>query len=499
MPSNKIAGPSFVTGPNDKLLTVDVFTGSASGIVNSIESLAAKYDVDLIGMLRAGAAAAKLLPVVEGLVNGKLLLNPQAAIARLLTASNTLVGAVGGSSLNSVFNTLSSGVQAGISEAGQVLGSVEATVGGVVSTIANGAISDIQSLGGLINGFANSSGAFMMIDTQALAGMAAGVINQCAQYGISGAFQQMVSNITNPRVLNSIIAQTLPNLVGASDINGLQALANVANVVGITAVNPQMLSSFTTGYSRSASGSYQQSSPNQDATTWTQISDCYGTADPTWDSYQRTGDASGDPSIDLTSLQGGTDDFNSTLAAGVFSAAPADTTTPLYALATVYPAQPVDTQLKSMYPNTYIDPALRSTPLPVEPTQLSVDTQTVVSAATSTTAVQIAPSSGSSANQYGTITSAQAAAQSAAGYNSGAIVFDNDTPVATPAATPVTPKVNDQVGSQPNPATYQTIDGALYSVTPGNGEAWSSTAINWGGGVAHGDGQYNYTPVNPGG
>jgi len=473
MGSNVLAQPSFVTGPNDNLITVDVFSGTASGIVNSIASLAAQYDVDLIGMLRAGSAAAQLLPVVEGIANGALLLNPANAIARLLTASNTLVAAAGGT-VTAAFNGLSSGLQAAIGAAGQVLGSVEATVGGVVSTIANGAVSDIAGLGSIINSFAGSA-EFMMVDNQALIGMAVGVINSAARYGVSGAFGAMVSTITNPYVLNGIIQQTMPNLVVASDLTSLQALTAAAGPQGVSAVNPNFISDFTTSYSSSGTwASAAQGMPNNDAANWSAIQDCYNQANPGWNIASRLGDSDGSSTVDLTSLQGGTDDFNSALAAGVYASAnttpgatPTDTTTPFYGLATVYPQVDPNQQLADMYPNTYIDPALRSTQQPVDPTQLQTGAGAAVSAATSTTAVTPTTgdlgtydsSTGLGTRNDGTISSAQAAANSAAGYNSGQIVFDD------------APPAHDRVGSQPNPATYQS--------TSGTGSSTSNTAVNW--------------------
>jgi hypothetical protein len=472
MGSNVIATPTFVTGPNNNLATVDVFSGTASGIVNSIASLAAQYNVDLIGMLRAGSAAAQLLPVVEGIANGSLLLNPANAIARLLTASSTLTSVVGGSSVTSAFNSLSDGLQSAISAGGQVLGQVEATVGGVVSSIANGAISDIQGLGSLINNFAGTA-EFMMVDNQALVSMAAGIINSAAKYGISGAFASMVKNITNPYVLNGIIQQTLPNLVATGDLTSLQAITGLTSAAGISAINPSFCSAFTTSYSRSASGNSSQALPTDDTATWDSVMDCYNAANPGWNIASRAGDSDGTSTIDLTSLQSGTDDFNSALAAGVFASAQTDpqvaatdTTTPFYALAPAYDQVDTDQQLKDMYPNTYIDPALRSTPVTVEPTQLQTASTSAVNAATSTTAVQATPSGLTAAQTQQVIaqgyeTTAQSQQNLNAGYNDGMITFDGPAP-------------NDPVGSQPNPATYQSSSDGTSSSQP-----TSNNAVNW--------------------
>lgn len=478
MASNRLALPSFVTGPNDAVVTVDVFSGTSGGIVNSIQSLAAKYDVDLVGMLRAGAAAAQLLPVVEGVVNGKLLMNPQAAIARLLTASNLLTAAVGNNPITSAFSTLSEGIQLGIAEAGQVVGQVEATVGGVVSTIVNGAISDVAQLGSIINSFAGEGMQFLLTDNQALIGMAAGVINSAAKYGISGAFGAMISQISSPYILNGIIQQVAPGLVSASDLVGLSALVQCAGPAGIRAINPSILLNFTTSYSRTGSAaSQQQGLPNVDAATWSSIENCYNQANPTWNLANRVGDASNDATLDLTCLQGGTDDFNSVLAAGIYSNAqldpttvPTDTTTPFYALAPAYDAIDPNQQLKDMYPNTYIDPALRSTPQAVDPTQLQTGAGAAVSAANSTTAVQ-------ASTNVGAIGSMQAP--------------------------------SDPVAATPNPATYKTVGGKTYAtITDGpdrgtyliepndTGQQASSTAINWGQGIWHSDDKYLYNPVD---
>jgi hypothetical protein len=514
MPVNVLASPSFLTGPQDNLVTVDVYTGTSGGIVNSIKSLEAKYNVDLIGMLRAGAAAAQLVPVIEGIANGKLLMNPQAALARLLTASNRLVAAVGGSSLNSAFSALSSGVQSAIGEAGQVLGQIEATVGGVVNTIVNGAVGDIQALGAVINGFANDAGAFLMVDTQALAGMAAGVINQCAAYGISGAFEHMVKNITNPYVLNSIVAQTLPSLIRTGDLTSLQSLSMIASSVGISAVNPSLLPSFVQSYNRSLIGSAIQRTPYQDGATYVQMMATFNTADPTWNVSTRSSDGDDDDAVDISSLLGGTDDFTGVLASGVMNSS--DPVEQMNGLATVYQPSDVDTDLKAMYPTTYIDPALRSTDVPTEPEQAAAATPTV-DASTSTTAVQ-APTT---YQNIGGTTYRVTNDGNGEGWRSNAINVgdgvahgdgtNNYYPVSSGEATPATPPASDKVGSQPNPGTYKVVNGQTYQTVKneyggtetylvakgeGNGQAWSSTGINFGG-VDHGDGTDNYFAVDP--
>lgn len=536
MGSNVLAVPSFVTGPNDAMVTVDVYSGTSSGIVNSISSLAKQYDVDLIGMLRAGAAAAKLVPIVEGIVNGKLLMNPQAALARLLTASNTLVAAVGGTNLSAAFSTLSEGIQMGFAEAGQIVGSVEATVGGVVSNIVNGGISDIQGLGSMINSFAGAN-VFMMTDNQALIGMAAGVINQASRYGVSGAFNAMISQITSPYIINGIVQQTMPGLLSASDINSLSQIARAVGTGGIKNINPSFCLNFTQSYVRSASGNAQQATPSADYDNYQSILDCYDQANPGWNIADRIGDSS---TIDLTSLQSGTDDFNSALAAGVYesaqtdpSVAPTDTTTPFYGLAPAYDAVDPDQQLKDMYPNTYIDPAQRSTQQSVDPMQLQTGAGAAVSAATSSTAVQASPNTvntngvlttnnadgtvtavvGSQTftipagqqpkrNADGTINTAEFVKEAQDGYNSGAMVFDDQATTQAP---------NDRVADTPNPVTYKTVGGKKYTtittgpdrgtylLTPNDtGVQASSNAINWGQGYWHSDEKYLYQPVDAG-
>ncbi|MBB5409287.1 hypothetical protein HDG34_003228 [Paraburkholderia sp. HC6.4b] len=388
MPSGALANPGFLTGPGDNLAAVDVYSGTAAGIINSIQSLAAKYDVNLIGMLRAGAAAAQLLPLVQGVANGQLLMNPQNTIARILTASNTLVQAASGGTLsgtvNSAFTALSPSIQSSIGASAQVVGSVQTSVGGVMSSITNGAIGDIQSLGKLINSFSGSS-SFMMIDNQALGGVAAGVINQCASLGVSGVFQPLVSQITSPTVLSAIVKQTLPSLVRTGDLASLQSLVAVAGAAGIAAVNPGVISQFAQTYVRTASGNVTQATPALDSTTYTQMMSVFDTAAPSWNVCTRSTPSADDNTIDISSIIGGTDNFNSVLAAGVASSS--DLGEQLYGLAAACPVTNVDLLLKNTYPGSYIDPALRSTGTPVDPSQAGISAG--VNAATSTTAVQV--------------------------------------------------------------------------------------------------------------
>ncbi|WP_321949538.1 hypothetical protein [Paraburkholderia sp. J10-1] len=402
MPSGALASTGFLTGPGDNLAAIDVYSGTAGGIINSIQSLAAKYDVNLIGMLRSGAAAAKLLPLVQGVANGQLLMNPQNAIARILSASNTLVQATSGGSVNSAFSALSSSIQASIGTAAQMVGSVEASVGSVVSGITNGAIGDIQSLGKLINSFSGSS-PFMLIDNQALGGVAAGVINQCASLGVSGVFESMVSQITSPTVLSAIVKQTLPGLVRTGDLASLRILAAVASAAGISSLNPSAISQFVQTYSRTAYGCINQATPALDSSTFTQMLAVFDAAAPSWNFCTRASQGVNDSAIDLSSIVGGTSDFTSALAAGVANTTDADTQ--LYGIAVTCSATDVDSLLKSMYPNSYIDPALRTGGMAVDPSQ--VDTASGVSAATSTTAIQLSHVSNTATTQSSDPSSAQ--------------------------------------------------------------------------------------------
>ncbi|WP_233874279.1 hypothetical protein [Paraburkholderia adhaesiva] len=437
MSSGVLANPGFLTGPADSLAAIDVYSGTAAGIVNSIQSLAAKYDVNLLGMLRAGAAAAQLLPLVQSVANGQLLMNPQNTIARILTASNTLVQAVSGGTVNSAVSALSPTAQASLTSPAQVIGSVQASVGGVVSSIANGAITDIQSLGRLINAFSGSS-SFMMIDNQALGGVAASVINQCASLGVSGVFAPLVSQITSPTVLSAIVSQTLPSLVSTGDLASLQSLAATAGPAGIAAVNPMVIAQFVQTYNRNASGALSQATPALDTLTYVQMINVFDTASPSWKICTRSSTRPDDDAIDISSLIGGTDDFNSVLAAGVSSATDPDEQ--LYGLAATCPLTDVDTLLKNQYPGAYIDPALRITGQSVDPSQAG--TTTGVSAATSTTAIQ-------------TTTTAATAATS-------------------------TPPASDPVSGQSNASTWALLlSGSSSSSGTGASTTVTNNQINW--------------------
>ncbi|WP_144106717.1 hypothetical protein [Paraburkholderia sp. BCC1886] len=405
-----LASTTFLTGPNDALETVDVYAGDAGVVINAIASLAAAFDVDAVGLLRASSTAAQAVPTTETVANSDTLASTTSATARTTTAANAVTTTTAAAStVNTAFNTLSTTVQTALTAAATTVGDVTTAVNGIVSTITNGGISDVQSLGAIINAFSGST-TFTVSDAQALAGIVAGVINQCAAYGISGAFAPMVSNITSTAVLSSVIAQTLSTLIKSGDLVSLQALVTQASSAGVSAINPSALSDFTSGYSRSASGNAQQATPSQGATTWASVLAFFAGADPTWNVSTRTSVGADDNATDITTLQDGSDDFKSVLAAGVMNST--DPAVQLYALAAVYPVADVDTDLKAFYPNAYIDPALRMTPKYVEPDQLS--SASAVSAATSTSQI---------------------------------------TAVATTTTTS-TAKQHDRVGDQPTPGTY---------------------------------------------
>lgn len=363
----QLAKPSFATGPQDNLATQDVYGPVPSGVVNRIPNLSTQYDVDSLGVLRGGLSVANSLPLFSNTSSyGAPVWDKVTLTARLLASNPTLLNTFR-SLTDSTVSAIGSLIPTGVSDA--VGDAVRATVNGVSQLVSSANLTDMASVGKLINDVTGSS-TYGVYDPQAQAGLVAGVIQDASRYGIPNSYGSMIQTVGDPYTRRRVAALSLPTIVQTSDVHSLSTMSDTLPPGGVNMLNPSTISDFSRQYSHPLGASATERN-----TQYTTTMQTFRKVDSNWDKCSRETTAGTDEALDLTQLQEGSTDFKETLDAGAPYSNNDDEQ--LYRLVHVYPPTTVDQELQQHFPYTSLGTMQRSSASVIDPRLLTTVDPTV--------------------------------------------------------------------------------------------------------------------------
>jgi hypothetical protein len=339
--STPLAAPTFVTGPLDNVAAADPYKAKG-GVINSIQDTLKKAGISIPDVLKGGKALATLLPIVQGLKNGSLLVDRNSLITRLLASSTAITSAfkfLGTDAQNSILGNLKD------------VGKYAVTINGMVRQVQTTNFNDLSGIGRLVNSFTGDATSFLAVDKDSLAGIVAGTVKECTRFGIPNSFSAITATINDSTIIKSAIGQSLTDVIGASDVASLKAMCTAVGDGSIPLINPNTIGMFGTQFNRSVA-TVLNAAPTNDAGTLASIMDTYNAVDSKWNSCTRS-TASGDqPTFSIASLTGASSDFKDMLSNGVKTMT--DDNAHLYALASVYGSTDVNTTLSNDFPTTVL-------------------------------------------------------------------------------------------------------------------------------------------------
>jgi hypothetical protein len=211
--------PTFVSGPDDKIATVDLYNAGAASI-NEIRDISDVFKADSLDVLKGGNNLLGSLKssIIKGFDESKLgiKLDTDSLIKGLISVNPGMISA-----LRSLPSTLQG-------ELTKVNGfsDIAGTFNGIKSQVSKANLSTINGLGSLINGVSGANLPFSFTDKNALAQFSSSLIVQASKVGLKGVLKPFVDNITDKVVLKGIITNVSKYAISNSMTDLLKDVAD---------------------------------------------------------------------------------------------------------------------------------------------------------------------------------------------------------------------------------------------------------------------------------
>ncbi len=204
-----LSTPVFVSGPDDKLATVDLYKASGK-LVNELRDISDTFQASALDALKGGnnLLDSTKLSIIKDFDSTKIgiQLDTDSLLKGLISVNPGMMSAL---------KSLPANMQGELTKV-KGFSNIAGTFNGIASEISKANLSTINGLGNLINGVCKTNLPFNFTDKSALAQFSAALIIQASRVGIKGAFKAFVDNITDKRVLKGIVANIASHAVANS-------------------------------------------------------------------------------------------------------------------------------------------------------------------------------------------------------------------------------------------------------------------------------------------
>jgi hypothetical protein len=336
MAAGQLAPTLFSTGPQDKLVTSDIYGVVSGNPVNNVEtSLASGLGALLQGIRSSGGTLGALASLVSVGPAG-ISLNASALISRVTAAI-----VQSGGSPNQLTPALQTQVlqQAGFNS--NQYPSVATNIGGVQGSPSTSNIGGIGNLIGIVNSITGNSSLASIIDVGAASALMAVVMNEAITAGVPGAVQALVSNSTNSVVAANALKANTAYAIQQSDMATLSTILATVGPGYVASQVPNAGQSLLSNYVFPANTTAAQYS-----SLYTALITSMNTIQPGWDVYNRNG-------VEVSNLKA----FGSMSANAKTLFAAQDAYTLEIAIAPNYLSQDIVAMAKQQYPYMVVIPA----------------------------------------------------------------------------------------------------------------------------------------------
>lgn len=222
MPAN-LAKPTFVSGPSDKLATVDVYTQTSSSVINNRSDILNRINFSATSSPFGASGMISALPL-GGTKN--LLQTGIKSITDRLNISNPTVAKIVGS--------LGKGL-AGVIEKrlpSTMVGTIIGTGNAIIGTINMAKSGNIMGTIGAVNALADLAGipGLKIADPKGLTATAIGIAQQGIQSGVPGVMGTLVQAgaIQGQAAINQAVKDLMPTITGTGNLSAFKELSVVA-------------------------------------------------------------------------------------------------------------------------------------------------------------------------------------------------------------------------------------------------------------------------------
>lgn len=197
--SSLLSTPVFVSGPDDKIATVDLYKADGK-LVNEIRDISDQFKAAEVESLKGGNTLqdAVKATLVRDTSAGNLgiQLDTDSLVKGLLAVNPGMVSAL---------RSLPASLQGELTKV-KGYSDIAGTLGGITSQISKANLSTVNGLATMINGISGASLPFDFKDKKGLIQLSVSLIIQSTKVGIKGALKPFIDNITDKRIIRGIVA-----------------------------------------------------------------------------------------------------------------------------------------------------------------------------------------------------------------------------------------------------------------------------------------------------
>lgn len=340
-----LATPTFLSGAQDELATLDVYKEAGSQTVNSIEDYFSSFNKESLGkLLKGGKSVLSLLPAIKSLSK----LNFSKLDTKSLLTQVTKMS----SSVSSALKVMGAGDQTSIlTKIGEAGGSFTSEINGIVSKIPYGKLASVQGVAGLINSFAPEL-PIKINDYPGVAKLIEGASAVAARAGLPNSLTGLLSsNISlDNKTLLKIAKAAGDELIKSSDIGSLKALSGKLKVGELVQALPNLTKDLSNNFKKPF-----ECTANDLPEVHSSVMDLYSSADPSWNIASW-----GNGSIpNLTGIMGSSDDFKEVIKSAALTST--DINAKVQLLATEFKESTPSEDIQKYFPTTQLEEVTPST------------------------------------------------------------------------------------------------------------------------------------------
>ena len=338
-----LAPTTFSSGAKDDLATADVYKLNTSVPINSVQDIIDDAVLDNAGVLRSSTKALNIklseAEIAKANAEGLAAKNSAGLLERLKGASGEIAGlmrSIPAPALNGILKDI------GLASA---VNKIKTTINGVTRIMPNNMLPNISGAGSLINGVGCSPNAYGYYDQAANVGMYSGIINYSMMNGMGNSFGTMMSCRTDKNMINQVAFQSIPNAVAYSDSDSLFSMSQLTTPGAMNSRYPNLIDNYSTSYSTpNADGS------RRDPYVFNTVTDSFNSINPSWNQATRQTSSGPESIFNISKINGGSNDFQNLIRAGVMTKQP--NANPLMLLASVLPKTNVLSEINKKFPLT---------------------------------------------------------------------------------------------------------------------------------------------------
>lgn len=350
----QLATPTFLSGPQDDLASVDVYDQKSLEVINSIQDLQDEQELSLYDSLRGGAAGAMdtdtILQSYSGA--GELVVNKDNLIKRLSATSSSVL-----SGIRNISNQVAGAINKAIPGNAPLL----AKVGTIVKQVQSTNLHSLASIGGTIANLTGNPQLFSLQDQGAQIGLYSGLVQEASRLGIPNSFGELMAAVENPYILRQVALQALPTIVGTSDIHSLGAMAEQLARGNVKHMLPQVVQQFASSFQRTT-----VLPAHEQKHEWGQIQDTFDDIDPDWRTCRRElDDGTTEEVLSLHNLSSASEELRQSCTMNALVSEDPDEQ--LLVLANVFDPVTVDEHLGQEFPQTDLGWHRRMVTNPMDP------------------------------------------------------------------------------------------------------------------------------------